>query len=59
MFDDLNCHPAVKRTYQLHVVQQPSIGAEFGNAVLSRLPLAPPLIVQVIVRDTYGQTVLP
>ncbi|KAG9124617.1 hypothetical protein FRC07_010913 [Ceratobasidium sp. 392] len=43
-----------ERTYYLEVVQSPERTAEFGNAALSRLPLAPPLVVQLIVRNRSG-----
>ncbi|KAG8718453.1 hypothetical protein FRC08_005259 [Ceratobasidium sp. 394] len=46
-----------ERTYYLEVVQAPERTAEFGNAVLSRLPLAPPLIVQLIVRNRSGNVI--
>ncbi|QRV88826.1 velvet factor [Ceratobasidium sp. AG-Ba] len=39
------------------VVQSPERTAEFGHAVLSRLPLAPPLVVQLIVRDRDGSVI--
>ncbi|TDL23667.1 hypothetical protein BD410DRAFT_144806 [Rickenella mellea] len=42
------------RIYELRVVQHPERSAEFGMNELSRLPLAPPLIVQLIVRDHDG-----
>lgn len=42
-------------TYYLEVVQQPQRAAEFGASSLSRLPLAPPLIVQLSVRDAAGK----
>ncbi|KAI0033676.1 velvet factor, partial [Vararia minispora EC-137] len=45
------------RSYHLEVVQQPSVAAEFGAAVLSRLPLAPPPVAQLIVRDGRGHIV--
>ncbi|KAG8699874.1 hypothetical protein FRC09_006322 [Ceratobasidium sp. 395] len=43
-----------ERTYYLEVVQAPERTAEFGNAVLSRLPLAPPLVVKLTVRNRSG-----
>ncbi|KAG9104306.1 hypothetical protein FRC06_003814 [Ceratobasidium sp. 370] len=46
-----------ERTYYLEVVQSPERTAEFGNAVLSRLPLAPPLVVQLIVRNRSGSVI--
>ncbi|KAF9245275.1 velvet factor-domain-containing protein [Melanogaster broomeanus] len=47
------------RTYHLDVVQHPQRTAEFGSASLSRLPLAPPIVVQLIVRDRFGNSVIP
>lgn len=41
-------------TYHLEVVQQPLRAAEFGSSSLTRLPLAPPLIVQLVIRDLEG-----
>jgi Velvet factor len=45
------------RTYYLEVVQQPEVSAEFGTAALSRLPLAPPLVAQLIIRDSRGNVI--
>lgn len=45
------------RTYHLEIIQQPEMSAEFGSAALSRLPLSPPLIVQLIIRDLRGNIV--
>lgn len=39
------------RRYHLRIVQQPTIGCAFGNNLLSRLAIAPPLIVQLRVTD--------
>ncbi|KAM6496862.1 Velvet factor domain containing protein, partial [Amanita muscaria] len=47
------------RTYHLEVVQQPIITAAFETANLSRLALTPPVIVQLTVRDTSGNSVVP
>lgn len=47
------------RTYQLQVVQQPLKTAEFRNASLSRLPLTPPLVARLVVRDPSGNPVIP
>ncbi|KIM56495.1 hypothetical protein SCLCIDRAFT_1220300 [Scleroderma citrinum Foug A] len=47
------------RTYVLDVVQHPQRTAEFGSATLSRLPLAPPIVVQLIVRDRFGNSIIP
>lgn len=47
------------RSYQLEVIQHPEKTAEFRNAHLSRLPLNPPLIARLIVRDSSGNLVIP
>lgn len=47
------------RSYHLDVVQHPQRTAEFGSASLSRLPLAPPVIVQLTVRDRFGNSIIP
>ncbi|KAJ7762432.1 velvet factor [Mycena olivaceomarginata] len=47
------------RSYQLNVVQQPQKTAEFANASLSRLPLTPPLLVQLTVTDLNGNSIVP
>lgn len=47
------------RTYELDVVQHPQRTAEFGSATLSRLSLAPPIVVQLIVRDRFGHSIIP
>lgn len=46
-----------RRTYYLEVIQQPEVSAEFGTAALSRLPLAPPLVAQLIIRDSRGNVI--
>ncbi|KAI0350688.1 hypothetical protein OH77DRAFT_1498935 [Trametes cingulata] len=46
------------RTYRLEIVQHPDRTAEFGSSVLTRLPLAPPLIAQLVMRDSSGRTVI-
>ncbi|OSD02959.1 hypothetical protein PYCCODRAFT_276499 [Trametes coccinea BRFM310] len=46
------------RTYRLEIVQHPDRTAEFGNSALTRLPLAPPLIAQLVLRDPSGRTVI-
>lgn len=43
--------------YDLEIVQQPQKAAECGSSSLSRLPLAPPLIVQLSIRDASGNTI--
>jgi hypothetical protein len=48
--------PAYSR-YSLSIIQQPTRAAEFGTNVLSRLPLAPPLIVKLEVKDPKGNDV--
>ncbi|EIN06115.1 hypothetical protein PUNSTDRAFT_73409, partial [Punctularia strigosozonata HHB-11173 SS5] len=45
------------RHYYLQVVQHPQKAAEFGPSSLSRLPLAPPPVVQLIVRDNTGNPI--
>ncbi|KAI0044527.1 hypothetical protein FA95DRAFT_253740 [Auriscalpium vulgare] len=45
------------RNYSLEIVQQPEVSAEFGGQALSRLPLAPPLVAQLVVRDSRGHVV--
>jgi len=45
------------RTYQLVVVQQPQTTAEFGQHDMSRLPLAPPLFVRLVIRNSVGAEV--
>ncbi|KAI8974537.1 velvet factor-domain-containing protein [Trametes punicea] len=46
------------RTYRLEIVQHPDRTAEFANSALTRLPLAPPLIAQLVMRDPSGRTVI-
>ncbi|KAG7093789.1 hypothetical protein E1B28_007434 [Marasmius oreades] len=46
-------------SYHLEVVQQPMRGAEFRNAPLSRLPISPPVVVRLVIRDTSGNPVVP
>jgi hypothetical protein len=41
----------------LEVIQQPEVSAEFGSAALSRLPLAPPLVAQLTIRDSRGNVI--
>ncbi|KAJ8585988.1 hypothetical protein M405DRAFT_796118 [Rhizopogon salebrosus TDB-379] len=48
-----------RMSYHLDVVQHPQRTAEFGSASLSRLPLAPPVVVQLIVRDRFGNSIIP
>lgn len=43
------------RSYHLYIVQHPLTGAECGS--LSRIPLAPPLFVQLIVKDSSGKII--
>jgi len=47
------------RSYHLDVVQHPMRTAEFGSASLSRLPLAPPIVVQLVIRDPAGHAINP
>ncbi|KAJ8094671.1 hypothetical protein PM082_010677 [Marasmius tenuissimus] len=46
-------------SYRLEVVQQPTRAAEFRNAPLSRLPITPPVIVRLVIRDSSGNPVVP
>ncbi|KAH9852039.1 velvet factor-domain-containing protein [Lenzites betulinus] len=46
------------RTYVLEIVQHPHRAAEFGASTLTRLPLAPPLIAQLTLRDSSGRTAI-
>ncbi|KAI1788279.1 velvet factor-domain-containing protein [Ganoderma leucocontextum] len=50
--DDVNV--ATEGRYKLKIVQHPHRGAEFGASALTRLPLAPPLIAQLVMRDSAG-----
>ncbi|PWN33433.1 uncharacterized protein FA14DRAFT_180079 [Meira miltonrushii] len=45
------------RRYHLRIVQQPEKGCAFGSDVLSRLAIAPPLIVQIRVTDLQNNEV--
>ncbi|KAI0644194.1 velvet factor-domain-containing protein [Trametes meyenii] len=60
--DDLQVASAISRdqprTYRLEIVQHPDRTAEFGSSVLTRLPLAPPLIAQLVMRDSSGRPVI-
>ncbi|KAG6918999.1 hypothetical protein DXG01_010238 [Tephrocybe rancida] len=47
------------RTYHLEIIQQPQKTAEFGHNNLSRLPLTPPIIARLTVRDSSGNSVVP
>jgi len=47
------------RTYHLEVIQHPLRTAEFGYASLSRLPLTPPIVARLTVRDPSGNSVVP
>ncbi|CAO1637645.1 unnamed protein product [Sympodiomycopsis kandeliae] len=47
-------NPNNGRRYELIVIQQPQRGCAFGSNLLSRLPCAPPLIVQLRVVDNEG-----
>ncbi|KAL7421494.1 hypothetical protein Q5752_004381 [Cryptotrichosporon argae] len=52
-FADLN------RTYRVTPIQQPELGAAFDRAYLSRLPLQPPLIIQLDCWDAEGELTIP
>lgn len=41
--------------YKLKIVQQPSTGSAFNENLLSRLALAPPLIVQLELLDAQDK----
>ncbi|KAF9526141.1 velvet factor-domain-containing protein [Crepidotus variabilis] len=47
------------RSYHLEIVQQPLRTAEFGTAYLSRVPITPPIIARLTVRDPSGNSVVP
>ncbi|KAF7770578.1 hypothetical protein Agabi119p4_6552 [Agaricus bisporus var. burnettii] len=47
------------RSYHLEIVQEPQKTAEFGQSNLSRLPVTPPIIAQLTVRDPSGNSVVP
>ncbi|KAJ3576475.1 hypothetical protein NP233_g400 [Leucocoprinus birnbaumii] len=47
------------RSYHLEIVQHPQKTAEFGQSNLSRLPITPPIIAQLTVRDPSGNSVVP
>ena len=47
------------RSYELEIVQHPLRTAEFGMANLSRLPLTPPIIARLTVKDSSGNSVVP
>ncbi|KAJ7862751.1 velvet factor-domain-containing protein [Mycena olivaceomarginata] len=47
------------RSYHLNIIQQPQKTAEFANASLSRLPLTPPMVVQLKVTDLNGNSIVP
>lgn len=45
------------RNYRLDILQQPTIGCSFEHNLLSRIGLAPPLILELQVNDTNDQPV--
>jgi hypothetical protein len=45
------------RSYRLTIMQQPTIGAAHGQYYLSRLPLAPALIVRLSIVDASGRLI--
>ncbi|KAL9713779.1 hypothetical protein Ac2012v2_003390 [Leucoagaricus gongylophorus] len=47
------------RSYHLEIVQHPQRTAEFGHSSLSRLPITPPIIARLTVRDPSGNSVVP
>ncbi|WWC64106.1 uncharacterized protein I303_106713 [Kwoniella dejecticola CBS 10117] len=52
-------HGELGRTYRITPIQSPTLGAAFQGAYLSRLPLAPPLILQLDVWDSDGDLIIP
>nr|XP_019047985.1 hypothetical protein I302_04606 [Kwoniella bestiolae CBS 10118]OCF26915.1 hypothetical protein I302_04606 [Kwoniella bestiolae CBS 10118] len=52
-------HGDLGRTYRITPIQQPILGASFQGAYLSRLPLAPPLILQLDCWDSEGDLIIP
>jgi hypothetical protein len=46
-------------SYHLEVIQHPQKTAEFGTAILSRLPLTPPIIVRLTIKDPTGNIIFP
>ncbi|WVQ63969.1 uncharacterized protein L199_002127 [Kwoniella botswanensis] len=52
-------HGDLGRTYRITPIQSPIIGASFQGAYLSRLPLAPPLILQLDCWDSDGDLIIP
>lgn len=46
------------RSFRLEIVQHPDRTAEFGASTLTRLPLAPPLIAQLVMRDAEERSVV-
>ncbi|KAK7445418.1 hypothetical protein VKT23_014835 [Stygiomarasmius scandens] len=46
-------------SYHLEIVQQPQKTAEFRDAPLSRLPVTPPVIARLVIRDPSGNPVVP
>ncbi|OCF35504.1 hypothetical protein I316_02556 [Kwoniella heveanensis BCC8398] len=61
--DDMNLgginHGDLGRTYRITPIQEPQRGASFQGAYLSRLPLAPPLILQLDCWDSDGDLIIP
>ncbi|KIY52837.1 hypothetical protein FISHEDRAFT_34192, partial [Fistulina hepatica ATCC 64428] len=45
--------------YELEIIQQPQMAAEFGDAILSRLPITPPIIARLTIRDHAGHAIFP
>lgn len=46
-------------TYHLEVVQEPEKTAEYAGSSLSRLPLSPPIIARLTVKDSAGNSIVP
>ena len=49
----------LSRSYHLEIVQHPQRTAEFGYSSLSRLPITPPIIARLTVRDPCGNAFVP
>jgi len=47
------------RSYHLEIEQQPVGTAEFGTMYLSRVPITPPIVARLIVRDLSGNSIVP
>ncbi|KAK1922487.1 velvet factor [Papiliotrema laurentii] len=52
-------HSELRRTYRITPIQHPLRSAAFEGAYLSRLPLSPPLIIQLDCWDSQGELMIP